>query len=67
MSVKTINELKGEIKISLEILAGFIEDAFEDLKRDDLDCLDIALDNILIESKKVRRTLDNIFDEEYDD
>ena len=67
MSVKTINELKGEIKISLEILAGFIEDAFEDLKQDDLDCLDIALDNVLIESKKVRRTLDNIFDEEYED
>lgn len=64
MIEKTNDELKGEIKMSLEIIAGFIEDAFESLKEDDMETLDIELDQLTIESKKVRRMLDEIFDNE---
>jgi hypothetical protein len=67
MGVKTNDELKSNIKMSLEILDGFVEDAFESLKEDDMETLDIELDQITIESRKLRRSLDEIFDNEDED
>ena len=64
MSEKTNEELKADVKISLEIIAGFVEDAFESLKQDDVDELDIELDQLENEIKKVRRTVYNIFENE---
>lgn len=67
MGAKTNDELKSNIKMSLEILDGFVEDAFESLKEDDMETLDIELDQITIESRKLRRSLDEIFDNEDED
>lgn len=64
MSVKTNNELKSEIKMTLEIIAGYVEDAFESLKQDDMESLEIELYQLEHETKKAERRLDKIFDNE---